>query len=137
MQRARRANDKRQALKGGSMTSIGPDDQQEEIFRREAASGTGASALRREHEKSMKIVTGGSLTEALAGGGAVVLAILGLAGILPWYMTAIAVIAIGVALLAQGSTAAARWSRIIEETGSSPWGNRLEVGSGLSAELFG
>jgi hypothetical protein len=85
----------------------------------------------------MKIVTGGSLTEALAGVGAVLLAILGLAGIMPGYMASIATIAIGVALLSEGGAAAARWSRIVDE--AEPYGSSraMELGGGLSAELFG
>lgn len=84
----------------------------------------------------MKIVTGGSLTEALGGGGAVLLAILGLADVQPAYMASIATIAIGVALLAQGGAAAARWSSLLEEQPGA-WSSRAELGGGLSGELFG
>jgi hypothetical protein len=83
----------------------------------------------------MKLITGGSLTEALAGGGAVLLAILGLAGVMPGYMAAIATIAVGVALLAQGGAAAARWSRFVDEGYASS--QRMDLTSGLSAEVFG
>jgi hypothetical protein len=121
------------------MTSLGPEERPHisRVERVEATSETGAGSLPREREKSIKIVTGGSLTEALGGGGAVVLAILGLAGVMPGYMAPIAVIAIGVALLAQGSAAAARWSTLVAQTRSFDWSSRSELGSGLSAELFG
>lgn len=118
------------------MTSIGPEERPQ-ISRREAISEAGAAGLHEEREKSFKIVAGGSLTEALGGGGAVILSILGLAGILPGYMAAIAVIAIGIAIVAQGAAAAARWSRLIEETSGYSWSGRTDLGSGLSAELFG
>jgi hypothetical protein len=85
----------------------------------------------------MKIVPYGSLTEAVGGGGAVLLSILGLAGIAPAYMTAVATIAIGVALLAQGGSAAARWSELLEEASEYGGSHRVELGGGLSAEIFG
>jgi hypothetical protein len=118
------------------MTSIGPDDPSR-LDRREATSETGEAVVPRDQERSMKIVTGGSLAEALGGGGAVLLAILGLAGILPGYMACVATIAIGVAFLAQGSAAAARWSRILDQTDGSPSSYASELGGVISAELFG
>lgn len=81
-------------------------------------------------------MAGGSIVEALAGAGAMVLAILGLAGLLPGYMAAIATIAIGVALLVQGGAVAARWSRLLRETGYQG-DTRVEMGGGLGAEVFG
>lgn len=118
------------------MSTIGPDDRSHSL-RREATGETGAGTFAKEHEKSLKIVTGGSLTEAIAGAGAVVLAILGLAGALPGYMAAISVIAIGVAFLAQGGAAAARWSRLVDEVRGYEFSSRTELGGGLSAEIFG
>jgi hypothetical protein len=118
------------------MTSLGPEERPH-ISRAEATSEAGAGSLPHEQEKSLKIITSGSLTEALAGGGAVVLTILGLAGIMPGYMASIAVIAIGVALLAQGGAAASRWSTLVAQTRSYDWSSRSELGSGLSAEIFG
>ena len=80
------------------MSSLGPEDRPY-VSRSEATSEAPAGSLPKQRERSMKIVTGGSLTEALGGCGAVVLAILGLAGALPITMASVGVIAIGVALL--------------------------------------
>lgn len=118
------------------MTPIRPDDRAQ-ISRQEADSEAEPARLPREHAKSLKVVTGGSLTEAFAGAAAVILAILGLAGALPGYMASVGVILVGVAFLAQGGATAARWSRIVEETRSYDWGNRTDLGGGLSAEIFG
>jgi len=60
----------------------------------------------------------GSITEAIAGAGAAVLSILGLADIYPGFMAAIATIALGVALLAHGSLA----SRSGQESAGGPSG---------------
>ncbi|MCC6553664.1 MAG: hypothetical protein IT372_11675 [Polyangiaceae bacterium] len=95
------------------------------------------AAYREEREKTLRVVAGGSITEALAGAGGVVLAILGLAGMLPGYMAAISTIAIGVALLALGGAAAARWSRLVREAGYYRGESRVEMGGGLGAEVFG
>jgi len=91
---------------------------------------------RDEREKTARIVAGGSITEAVAGAGAVLLAILGLAGMLPVTMAAIATIAVGIALLAQGGAVAARWSRIARDAGY-PGDTRVEMSGGVGAEVFG
>jgi uncharacterized membrane protein HdeD (DUF308 family) len=57
------------------------------------------------------VFSGGSTLEMLGGIAAVVLAILGLTAFMPFKMAAIAVIVIGVALLAQGGSIASRWNR--------------------------
>ncbi|MDC0740340.1 hypothetical protein [Polyangium mundeleinium] len=67
---------------------------------------------RQERERSMQVVTAGSLVEALGGVAAVVLAVLGLAGIARQTMIAVAIIAIGAALLFAG----ARWPRGIRSS---------------------
>lgn len=88
----------------------------------------------REQEKTLRIVSGGSITEAVAGAGAVILAILALAGMLPVTLAAIATIAVGVALLAQGGAAAARWSRLVRDVSHRP-DERFELAGGLGAEV--
>jgi hypothetical protein len=118
------------------MSTIGPEDR-ERFARREAET---PYVTRRETEseqtKSIKVVAGGSVTEAICGVGAVVLAILGLAGLVPGYMAAIATITFGVALLAQGGAIASRWSRLIHETGYEV-DHRAELGGGMGAEVAG
>jgi hypothetical protein len=118
------------------MASIGPGSEHE---RREViVEGPGRPAgVHREDKQSAKVVAGGSITEAIAGIGAAALAILGLAGIMPAYMAAIATIVVGVALLAQGSAVAARWSKLLAETPSYEWDPKTELGSGMTGELFG
>ena len=118
------------------MSTIGPEDR-ERFARREVET---PYVSRRETEteqtKSIKVVAGGSATEAICGIGAVVLAILGLAGLVPGYMAAIATITFGVALLAQGGAIAARWSKLIHETGYEV-DQRAELGGGMGAEVAG
>jgi hypothetical protein len=54
--------------------------------------------------RSEKLVAGSSFTELVAGGAAIVLPILGLVGVLPMSLAAIAFIAIGAALMISGGT---------------------------------
>lgn len=89
----------------------------------------------REQEKTLRIVSGGAITEAVAGAGAIILAILALAGMLPVTLAAIATIAVGVALLAQGGAAAARWSRLVRDIGTHRPDERYELAGGLGAEV--
>jgi hypothetical protein len=87
-----------------------------------------------ERAATAKAVRRGTIGEAFGGAIGVVLAILGLAGVLPEYMAAIASIAIGAALLAQGGALAARWSHLHSEAAGI---ETAEIGTGMSAELFG
>ena len=59
-------------------------------------------------QRAMRVVTAGSIVEALGGIGAVVLSILGLAGLARATMIAISIIAIGAALLFAGGAMASR-----------------------------
>jgi hypothetical protein len=61
---------------------------------------------------ALNVMERGSVGEALAGGGAVVLAILGLIGLLPQTLGAIAFIAAGLALLLGGASVAARIAEV-------------------------
>jgi hypothetical protein len=110
------------------MATTGPEDR-ERIARRDE--------LEPEREKSIKVVAGGSITEAVAGAAAVVLAIVGLAGTFPGYMACIATIAFGVALLAQGGAVAARYRRLLHEVTPLEWDARMELGGGMGAEFIG
>ncbi len=119
------------------MATMGPEDR-ERFARREesAASPYSRREPESEREKSIKVVAGGSITEAICGAATVVLAIIGLAGTLPGYMASIATIAFGVALLAQGGAIAARWSRLLRETQPYEWDTRTELGGGMGAEFL-
>lgn len=58
---------------------------------------------------------GGSLTQSVAGAGAVVLAVLGLVGVLPVLLVSIAAIGAGLALLVGSAALAGRYGRILGE----------------------
>jgi hypothetical protein len=85
------------------------------------------------HESMAKTVATGSGAEAVAGGAALVLAILGLAGLLPMVLASIAMIAAGAAFLFQGAAVAARHRRLAMEAG----GGEAEIETGVSAEIIG
>lgn len=89
-----------------------------------------------EREGTMSIVAGGSFAEAIGGIGAVVLAILGLVGVMPEDMAAIATLAVGVALLLQGLAVAIRFSNLFSQTGRS-LADAAELGGGMGAEFLG
>ncbi len=66
-------------------------------------------------ESKEKGAFGASAAEGIVGLGAVVLTIIGLAGVYPGLLVSIAVIAIGVALAFEGGSIAARYSALIGE----------------------
>ncbi len=81
-------------------------------------------------------LSAGTGSEAFIGGGAMILAIIGLAGVQSFYMAAIAVIAVGAALVLEGAVLMAKQAEMATqfETARS---ERLEAGGGVSAELLG
>jgi hypothetical protein len=85
-------------------------------------------------ETTAKTVASGASAEALAGAAALVLAILGLAGLYPMVMLAIGVIAAGAAFLFQGAAAAVRYSTMMRDLGNE---HPELMGAGLSAEIIG
>jgi hypothetical protein len=76
----------------------------------------------------------GSTSEAIAGCGAAVLAIIGLAHIVPFYMMAIGVIVLGVAFMFESGVVMAEFSEHVHEEGAF---HKAEVGGGVSAEMLG
>ncbi|MBA3455717.1 MAG: hypothetical protein H0T42_21660, partial [Deltaproteobacteria bacterium] len=78
------------------------------------------------------MMTSGSAFELFSAAIAVVLTIAGLAGYLPRYAAGLATIAVGLALLMQGSTMAARWREAHRIAGRE----RLDK-IGMSTEMFG
>ena len=78
----------------------------------------------------------GSLGEGVAGGAAIALAVIGLAGRLPIFMAGIATIAIGVAFLFEGAAISSRIRTILAETSSRGGAILTEVGGGVSAEFL-
>ncbi len=76
----------------------------------------------------------GSTSEVIGGGAAVVLAILGLAGIEQGYMLPIAALAIGAALLIEGGVIITRYADMAAEL---PHHGSMESGGGVTAEFLG
>jgi hypothetical protein len=113
----------------------------------EAVEAEASAALRKEDEKvstaemghgkesSLQYVAGGSLVEAIGGLGAVILGIVGLAGVAPQLLASVAALAIGAALLAEGGSLASRYSDLAPDF-TGPYGSQ-EVGTGVTAELVG
>lgn len=90
-----------------------------------------------EDNKRMEhAVVGGSTSEALGGGAAVVLTILGLSGVVPTFMVSIAAIVLGVALLFQGGFVAAEFRRVLSATDSEGRVHEAELGGGLGTEVL-
>jgi len=89
-----------------------------------------------ERQKSMEILTAGSVIEVVGGAGAVVLTILALSGIYPFNLGAISVIAVGAALLFAGGAVASRYSKIVNAVGRERT-QEAELGGGTGAEFIG
>ena len=79
-------------------------------------------------------VGSGSAAEIIGGIAAIVLTILGLAHVAPSLMLTIATIAIGAALVFEGGSIAAQYSRIISKTTENSV-QAIEMGGGMSAEM--
>jgi hypothetical protein len=95
-----------------------------------------AAETRQEVKTSAQVVSAGSIAEALGGIGAGVLAIIGLAGTFPFWLTAVAVIVMGAALLLQGLSVAGRFYALSEESAAGTAGE-VEMGSGAGAAVLG
>jgi hypothetical protein len=86
-------------------------------------------------QRAMRIVTAGSIVEALGGMSAVVLSILGLAGMARMTMIAISIIAIGAALLFAGGAMASRFSQLVSHS-SAGRVEEAEFGGSVGAEFL-
>ena len=86
--------------------------------------------------RTMEMVLGGSGMEVLGGLVAILLAILGLAEIVPVSLAAVAVIALGVAFLAQGATVASRYTQLVERMGGSMH-KSVDLARGITTEFVG
>lgn len=108
--------------------------QQEIVVPPEAGPVRGRQEQRRR--RTAKVIAGASTTEAIVGAGAAVLAIVGLAGVWPTYMAAIAAIAVGAALLSEGAGAAAQYSELMTRSNGSHY-EKAVTGTGMSTQMFG
>ena len=90
---------------------------------------------KRDDKITHGMLAGGSSIETLGGLAAVVLAVLGFSH-QPILMCAVATLAIGIALLAQGASIMARWRQALRNLeGTKP--DRSEIVEGVSTEVFG
>ncbi len=89
-----------------------------------------------EELRSAKFVLGGSLSEGIAGGAAVVLTLLGLSGIMPVVMLPVANIVMGAAFLLEGGAVSARFSKLLAETSYDRL-DSAELGVGMTSEFVG
>ncbi|MCX5769506.1 MAG: hypothetical protein NTZ09_04435 [Candidatus Hydrogenedentes bacterium] len=93
-----------------------------------------------EHQEQQKrkhgIFAASSAVESLVGLGAVVLAILGLANVLPVTLASIAVIVLGVGLFLKGGAIMARYADLVAHYGSGA-PEITEFGGGTSVEFLG
>ncbi len=90
---------------------------------------------RPEVSKTAKVIAGGSIGEGLAGAAALVLAILGLVGVYPALMAAVATIVFGAALLIGGGAISSRVKNLMEESTKGNF-DMAEVGGGMTAEFL-
>ena len=90
-----------------------------------------------EQEKrvSLEVVSSGSMIDAAGGFAALVLSILALAMAAPTYLTPIAAIALGVALLFEGGMVASRYWRLPDEVAAGRWAS-MELAGGMIAEFL-
>jgi len=98
---------------------------------------TGAYASRHEDRKTLKFLTAGSSGEAVAGAAAVVLAILGLVGVLPLYMVSIAAICIGAAMFQEGTAIASQFKELEEHINGSDEKTKVALGGGMGFQVLG
>ncbi len=89
-----------------------------------------------EEKRSVRTVLAGSIAEGVAGGAAIVLAVVGLSNIASNLMLYIATIAIGAALLLEGGAVSFRFSELVRATHSGPM-QEAELGVGVTAEFLG
>lgn len=85
-----------------------------------------------EIHKTAEIVTSSSMVETIAGGVALVLAIIAMAGTESMALSAVACIVLGSALLLQGWAMGARYTHLIHETQTGWWSTAAELGSGVT-----
>jgi len=85
-----------------------------------------------EIHKTAEVVTSGSMVETIAGGAALVLSIIALAGIEGMTLSAVVCIVLGSALLLQGWAMGARYTHLIHETETGWWSTAAELGGGVT-----
>jgi hypothetical protein len=114
------------------------EDREGRDERRDDRLTTGEHPAEVAHEEKISAATlaGGSSLELIGGGGAAVLAIIGLTGTLPFFTTTIATIVIGGALLAHGAAVTARSTDTMRRTAEHRTEHN-EIASGAGSEFLG
>jgi len=87
----------------------------------------------RQQNRTMGMTANNSLVQTVGGAAAVVLTILGLAGLNPMYMAAIATLAVAGSLVLQGITIGNCYSQVVHETGEKY--PVVDLRAGLTAEF--
>lgn len=88
-----------------------------------------------QERRAQKVLLAGTAAEGIAGIGAIVLAIIGLANRWPEYMLPIATIAVGAALLFEGGAITARFTNLL--TMARGQVDTREFGIGMTTEFLG
>jgi len=91
--------------------------------------------MEKAHENE-KVLLGGSFAETVAGAGSVVLAILGLVGILPESLLAVSIVALGAAFILESSSIGSRFSWVLRQTAHTSF-EVGEVGVGMTTQFIG
>jgi hypothetical protein len=84
----------------------------------------------------MRYLLGGSMSEVIAGAGAIAVAIAGLASPIPTALLPISVILVGIGLLFVGGAIASRFSTLLHETSEGRL-DAAEFGGGLTVQIVG
>ncbi len=95
---------------------------------------TGQSAAVNE-KHVLEVIAGGSFAEMAGGIGAVILAIVGLAGIVPNLLAAIAAISIGAAILLEGLAVSTEYTRLLHGVADNEE-HVAELTGGMGGEFF-
>ena len=86
-------------------------------------------------KSTVQSLAGGSISEMAGGGAAIILAIVALTGVMPVTLTAVGIIALGVALFLEGIAVAAGYRQLVAIHDTT--GEEIELGGGLTAESLG
>jgi hypothetical protein len=85
---------------------------------------------------SLRYLLGGSLSEGVAGAGAVAVAIIALADGGSFLLLSIATILVGSALMFEGASMAAKFTSLLQESSRGQLSS-MELGAGMSGQLIG
>ncbi|HVV53119.1 MAG TPA: hypothetical protein VHO06_25905 [Polyangia bacterium] len=96
----------------------------------------GGNLTRRDVVRAERMVAGSSFTELIAGGAAIVLPILGLVGVLPISLAAVAFIAIGAAMMIHGGTVGTEAHTLLSDAAVGE-STEVDLGGGVNAQILG